>query len=244
MLIRKLTAAVLAILFAITTAPARAAITLHSNGQSTLTNAPAVILSTVGDSLAVACVIGDQGQGTGKTVSDNRGNTWTRVATPITAGGTHIELWYALVTNANVTTTVTYSGNFSYIAVATFAGTATSSVTDGSPTGTSATFSTSVQPGSITPSQANGLLISCFGADLVGGTPVVNAPFAFTNSINTSSQQGGLSYVIQTSAIAANPTFSGYSTTTSMANMQAFKESGGGGGGSTFTNKLLIGAGH
>lgn len=203
---------------------AQAAITLHSNGNSTFTNQPNVAISTVGDSLLVACVIGDGGQGTGQNVSDNRNTGWTRVATPQILGTTHIELWYDLITSANASTTITYSGNFSYIAVASFAGTATSSVTDGSAIGDTAAFSTSIQPGPITPSQANGLLVSCFGADFVGGTPVVNGSFTITNSINTSNDQGALAYLIQTSAAAANPTWSGYSTTSSMANMQAFKD--------------------
>jgi len=222
--------------------PALAAITLHSNGiSSPVVNQPTVTLSTVGDSLIVACASADQGQGNSQTVSDNRGNTWTRVASPQRLGSTQIELWYALVTSANASTAVQYSGNFSDLAVATFAGTATSSVTDGAATGATSGFSTSIQPGSITPSQANGLLAACWGADPTTGTLAINGSFTITNSSITGGNTAvGLGYLIQTTATAANPTWSGYTITSSLAAMQAFKDPGGGGGTTGGANPTVI----
>lgn len=216
--------------------PAMAAITLHSHANSGFLNVPNATISTVGDSLEVACTAGDQGQGSGQTVSDNRGNTWTR-SNRVVIGGTQIELWSALVTSANASTTITYSGNFHYIAVASFANTATSSVTDGSATGATAAFSTSIQPGSITPSQANGLLISCVGGDPAAGSLSVNGGFTITDFKFNSNVIGALGYLVQTTATAANPTWSGYASTSSMANMQAFKDNSG----PSVSTKFIIG---
>lgn len=215
------------LIFGLAGGPALAAISLVNNVDTGFVNQPTGTISTTGASLAVACVAGDQGQGTGQTVGDDRGNTWARVATPLVLGGIHVELWYALITSPNASTAIQYSGNFSYIAVASFSGTATSSVKDGSPTGATAAFATSVQPGSITPSQANGLLISCFGANPSSGTPNVNSSFTKTDDISTADVIGGLAYLVQTTATAVNPTWDNFTMTAAMASMQAFKDPGG-----------------
>lgn len=224
--------------------PAYAAIALVNNGLAAFGNGTSVAISTVAASIELACVAADQSNGSGQTVSDNRGNTWARITRiPGSGGSFQTELWYAFVTSANASTTITYSGNFARFAAASFSGTATSSVLDGAVTSATQSFSTSLQPGSITPSQANGMLATCFAADPSAATIAINGGFTITDSA-TANLMVGLGYLVQTTATAANPTWSGYASTTAHAAMQAFKDPGGGGGGpTTVPLRSLMGVG-
>jgi len=227
--------------------PASAAITLHSHALSVNGNTPSVTIDTTGDSLIAVCVVGDGGNGSTKTVSDNRNGSYTRVASPLSIAGTQTELWWVNVTVPNASTTITYSGNFSNIGAMSFAGTATSSPTDGAATGATQAFASSIQPGSITPSQANGMLFSCFGGNPGVTTITVSSPFTIPSGDSIPGDAAAQAYSIQTSAAAANPTWSGTGWSGSeaaLASMQAFKDPGGGGGGTPFHGMSMMGVGH
>jgi hypothetical protein len=220
-------------------------IALVTNGAAN-GNVPSVTgLNTTGATLLVATVTVDNGQGSGKTVTDNKGNTWTRITLIPTNASNQVELWYSLPTSVGASHNITYSGNFAAIRVAAFSGTATSSVLDGAVATNKGNFLTTIQAGSKTPSQANCLLIACLGLDAGGSAVSINSGFTITNNITNSSALSALAYKIQTTAGAENPQWSGFSSTTAYAALQVFLDpgGGGGGGGGGFQKLSLLGAG-
>lgn len=148
--------------------------------------------------------------GVGVTVSDSEGNTWT----PLTGEGSGpgVRLYYCVdpVTDAAHTFTKS-AGDFSAIAVQAF-GNADIAPTVDDETGGTSNVVTTVQPGSITPSVDNCLLVSASSGDVgVNGASSVIAD-GFTQTA-TVVYTGGLSYPIsmaykiQTTAQAENPTW-------------------------------------
>lgn len=239
---RKLLALILGALL-VAASPAHAAITLGTNGTAS-GNGPSVTgLNTTGNTLFGACVSADNSNGTGQTVSDNKGNTWTRIVRVPNLASNQLEFWYSLPTTVGSGTNITYSGNFATIQAITFAGTATSSILDGAVVSNSGAFSTSIQPGSITPSQANGLLLTCLALDAGTASEAINGGFTISNDVGAPNAAAATAYLIQTSATAANPTWSGYLSTTALTAMQAFKDPGGGGGGTAMPALGLMGVG-
>lgn len=188
-------------------------------------------IDTTGANLIVLSVIWYHPGGT-PTVSDSKGNTYTAL-TSITAvsGSSRLNLYYCYAPTVGTghTFTIAGSGIYAGVGAAAFSGAASSPLD--AQTGATAA-ATTVQPGSITPSVADALLISAAGFDS-SGTISVNGGFtevselAFSGGVNFGVQ---LAYLIQTSAAAANPT----STTTVSANLTAklaaFQAAAGGGG--------------
>lgn len=239
---RKIAALALAFTLALA-APVYAAITLSQNGTAN-GNVPSVTgKNTTGDTLFTACVVADNSNGTGQSVTDNKGNTWTRIVRVPSLASNQIELWYSLPTTVGASTNFTYSGNFAAIDVLTFQGTATSSVLDGSETHTSGSFSTTSNPGSITPSQNNGLFVTCLGVDGGFAGVLIDSSFTVSNNVSYSGNTIAAGYFIQTTAAAKNPQWSNWTSQTSYSAMQVFKDPGGAPPASTVPLRGLMGVG-
>jgi lysophospholipase L1-like esterase len=181
-------------------------------------------IDTTGATLLVAAVT----YFSSGTLTDSKGNTWTALTA---RGGFGFEQIYYCVSPTSVGTghTISYSGGFTVLQLLAFSGVAAFDKTAGA---------NGLTPGSITPTNANELVITLV-QDHGTGNDFTSAPAGFTLtghvSGNTSNNFAtGVAYQIQTSATAANPTWtetgSGDAPGSTIA---AFTATGGGGGGAT-----------
>lgn len=182
-------------------------------------------INTTGATFLVA-IIGDQSGGVAPVMSDSKSNTWinrTSYSTSVASRST-----IAYVNNPTVGTghtfTITSAGNFPSICVAAFSGTEIVSVYDVE-NGSFTNGATSLQPGSITPSGNNYLVISGNGFN---GTQTLSINSSFT--ITDQQQYGAgnnygtaLAYLVQGAAAAVNPTWSWGSSNFAAASIASFK---------------------
>jgi hypothetical protein len=203
--------------------PAFATITQISQataGAVSAATATTGAISTVGASLIVIATTTGQGAATPTITDSVGGNNNNGCYTAINAfnnstGSNRITLWYCnnpIHTGASHTFTSNGASDFPSIAVMVFSGTLTSSTpldqTNG--TNTSGTM-TSVQPGSVTPGQNNEVLITAIGMATTAATaPTINSSYntpLTTNFLSGTNYGVSMSYLVQTSASASNPTW-------------------------------------
>lgn len=159
------------------------------------------------------------------TFSDSKSNTWTRL-TDSTGGGVAANvLYYCQSPTVGSGHTFTTNGAYVSVCVAAFSG-STSSPFDVQNGSGAAGGAGTIQPGSITPTVDNELVMCgfCGGA----GTSPVSIDGGFTKIVEepvSSSFGGAIAYLIQTTAAAANPTWtlsaSGSSKATRIASFKA-----------------------
>jgi hypothetical protein len=204
-------------------------------------------VNTTGATLLVAAV--SDHPGFDGTISDSQGNTWTTSLATANAGGSSGKLYFAVVTSTNASHTVTYSGDstFPSICIIAFAGTHSTPYTTQESTGTAA--SNAVQPGSLTPSEDNCVVVSALAFnDNSSQTFSINGGWTIAGQEPYSGGLhfgAGLGYLIQTTAAATNPQWSFAASSADLsASSAVFKSDGGGGGGGTPPQRLiLLGAG-
>lgn len=142
-------------------------------------------------------------------LSDSKGNTWNMISYA-NQGACRNVLYYSRPTSVGSGHTFSNTGGFNYssLAVAAFSGNAPYLILDR--VSSNNITSTTIQPGSITPSQDNELVICSLGFS-GAGTPIsIDGGFTETNELDFSSGAyygNGLAYLIQTTAAAANPTW-------------------------------------
>jgi len=143
------------------------------------------------------------------TPTDSKGNTWTQL-TSYTQTNVRVRTWYSVPTSVGSGHTFTSNG-------ASFFGTILASAWSGvnaTPTDLisgSNGFANTLQPGSITPSQNDCLILTHVGINATGGTPIsINGGFTELGEVDygTGDHYGGcFAYLIQTTATASNPTW-------------------------------------
>lgn len=156
------------------------------------------------------------------TFIDNQGNTWSTL-TLVQSSSYACQVYYSFnpITNSNHTFTGGPAGNFPAVIALAFkyAGYAPLDLQNGA-----STTGTSLQPGSITPSINDCLLIS--GIVYAGGSNAsINDGYAAT-TIDTDFAvyfSGGLAYKIQTEATISNPTWSWTGSVEAAAKIASFK---------------------
>lgn len=151
------------------------------------------------------------------TIADTGLNTWTPLTSKSANKVAYTQLYYCLNPNTSAAHTVTFTtstGNASgTVAVAAFSGVATSSGYDqqsGNAPGVNG--ASTVQPGSITPTNANSLFVTAFcSTDNSSGTDTINSSFSITNQQPwTSGKYEGLAlaYLVQSGGpTGVNPTW-------------------------------------
>jgi hypothetical protein len=168
--------------------------------------ATSAAIDTTGATLLVAVVGWDLG--TTPTIADSKSNSWTACTIRSSSIGS-VCIFYSTPTTvgASHTVTATASGLEPGIAVAAFSGAAASSVFDqenGAANDASATLAT----GSVTPGQANELLIA--GIATVGSNTPSSIDTGFTfdgKSSDAGFTHTGIAHLIETTATAKNPTW-------------------------------------
>jgi hypothetical protein len=170
-------------------------------------------LDTTG-ATGIILVVSSYGVGApGYTIADNKSN-----GAPIdpslfhTTGSASVRLWYYLAptVGANHTFTVTCSPSAEYPWIAVLAVSGLKLTTPLDQSAQNGAAAASVQPGSVTPTEANELLVTGLGFYNVS-LPAIDSSFTLSQSATGGSGQyfpGGMAYKIQTTAGAENPTWS------------------------------------
>lgn len=143
------------------------------------------------------------------TVSDSAGNTWTALSAYGNWAESGSQMYYCLnpVTSSAHTFTVSGSGSYSQISALAFSG--AGAIDQQAGYATTTIGNTSVQPGSITPSYANELIVSSVNNNGLYSISINDSFTAYTyNQVNNVTFGGGIAYLIQTSAAAIDPTWS------------------------------------
>lgn len=177
-------------------------------------------------------VVGISDIGGSGTITDSKGNTWTPLSLA-TQGSLHARLVYAKspTVGSGHTFTVTDTGGFPSIYVAAFSGSNLSAPFDQENTGTSAS-GTTVQPGSITPSADNELIVTMEATNSTPKPYSIDSGFVITDSSNNAGSNfaGALACLIQTSAAAVNPTWTMSQSLGQAATIASFKAAAVAGG--------------
>lgn len=204
--------------------------TLVANNTITVP-APAGTINTTGANLIVVFVC-TSNAGSLPTLVDSKGNTYI----PLTQynGVEYGRLWYCLnpiVGSGHTFTFTTSTNSFPRVTVTAWSGIAISSAFDTENGNGSGSNVTSLNTGSVTPSQNGSLIVTGSGHDFSGVSAIgINSGFTLgpTTPIGLSSQ----AYLIQMAAAAINPTWN-WTTSTTVANAIAvFKPSSIPGGAS------------
>lgn len=176
-----------------------------STTQSGFTTAP---LDTAGADLLVAAI----SDNTGSTVlTDSLGNTWRKAAGPTTINGPDSTLYYASAAHVGTTQTFTLAGTGTSpsVVIAAFSG---GDGTLDAVASASALFASNLAPGSVQPHANQELVVTAVADTSTSATAVITAPFTRIGAITQANGMhfgGGLAYLIQTTATAENPTWSG-----------------------------------
>lgn len=168
------------------------------------------------------------------SVSDNKGNTWTQLTTQ---AGTiaRCTLWYAVNPTVGSNHTFTYTAGstvYPTIYVQAWSGSDLTSPFDVQ-NGSKDSGSTTIQPGSITPNNANSLIITAVNFWTNTNAPTINSSMTVDDTAVYSAGAefgGGIAYIVQGSAAAINPTWSANISGGNAAVIAAFKPASGGGG--------------
>ena len=168
-------------------------------------------INTTGANLIVFCIASYISSTL--SISDSKGNTWSTLTRYWNAATENVSILIAYCYGPSVGSghTFSVSGGSSYasIAVAAFSGAPASPLDQQNGSDASGSSST-VQPGSITPTQNNELIVSAVGIDGNGNTPTVDSSISITD---TAAWSGGnnfgisLGYRVQSAAAAINPTW-------------------------------------
>jgi len=178
-------------------------------------------INTTGASLIVVAT-----RGGSSAVTDSEGNTWTAL-TAYT--GARMFYCVAPVTSATHTFTTTGAGQFSAICVQAWSNTDTTSPFDVQNGGNNT--STTIQPGSVTPS-VNGEIVITMTGQGSGETiaPTIGSGFTVSDAqpfINSNSFPMAMGYKLQTTAGAENPTWTWNASNANGAAIATFKAGAG-----------------
>jgi hypothetical protein len=170
--------------------------------------ATSAAINTTGATLLVATVSQNTSGAPQVSVTDSYGNTWTSLTRQWSASNSGTCIYYAANPTVGADHTFTISGESSTLAqFAAFSGVAAEGPFDVQNGAVITTSSTTIQPGSITPSQANSLIVTSV-ASWSNETQAVNDGFTVIYA-QTPYYGGASAYLVQAGGPAAvNPTWS------------------------------------
>lgn len=204
------------------------ALVAHTVGFSTTSNGfTSSSINTTGADLLIVGLSEGGGVNNG-TIFDSKGNSWGKLTQAINNGKSS-ELWFAWnpIVGTGHTFSVTGTTDFPALCVAAFSGSQTTSSPFDVQNSANALSASTLATGSITPGSANELVVTCLQSDGQGLAATISGGFTVLDSTTDASfghQSASFAYLIQTTATAANPTWtrpSGSSTIT--ANIASFR---------------------
>lgn len=183
---------------------------LQGLGDAGGTTSP--IVTTGANFITVGLVCFCAGDPVGGDLTDSKGNSYSVLTVSRDVSGNFMSVIF-YVANPTVGSGHTFSfttgGTYASFYASAFSGVKTSSPFDQQNQGNS--IGTTVQPGSITPSENNELVVTVGQVDAnAGTTPTINSSYIVTDAnsgINSQGVGGGFAYIVQTSAAATNPTW-------------------------------------
>ena len=183
-------------------------------------------IDTSGASLLVV-VLADYSLETISVITDSKSNTWTPL-TSSTSAFTRCTIFYVanptVGTGHTFTATKAVNPTFPTICVASFSNVATTTPFD-QQNGANSNAATSLSTGSITPTENDEVLIAGLCIE-DPETLSINGGFTITNQVSHLVDQhfgGGMAYLIQTTAAAANPAWSWTDSVGCSARIASFK---------------------
>lgn len=179
-------------------------------------------------------------------LTDSQSNTWLYQSGPTSYAGVYAALWYCV--NPSVGSSHTFSiggsGDTPSLVILAIAGADTTSPLDQISAGDSNLFTNVIQPGSVTPGSANEIVIAG-AAGIIDDTTSMSVNGGFTGvslaQANSLHNAASLAYLIQTTATAANSTFTGSAGGLTLSSKSITIKSGGGGGPTQY-NQSVSGA--
>ena len=179
-------------------------------------------IDTTGADLLIIGLACDDAYNT--TPTDSKSNTWTQL-TSYTQTNVRVRLWYSIPSSVGTSHTASASGAIAgAIFFAAFSGGKQTAPAD-QQSGSNG-FVATLQPGSITPTEDNELLISVFGINS-SGTPIsIDSSYTETSEHNFAAgvnYGGAFAYKIQTTATAINPTWTRTNTNGCATTQASFK---------------------
>lgn len=198
----------------------------HTIKQSTDSNGvTSSAINTTGANLIVL-LVADYGSQSATAISDSQSNTWSTAVTKTDTARVRVMYCYAPTTNASHTFTATQNGSYVALVAMAFSGAASSPLDQTNSNG--GTGVTSIQPGSVTPTQDNELVICGISGNAPGAPDSLSVNGGFTvadSGVNVTGTCFGIAaaYLIQTTAAAANPTFSWTTSSGSQTVSATFK---------------------
>lgn len=175
---------------------------------------------------ATLLIVGESCSTTCLAPTDSLSNKWVAL-TQQTIGAVRESIWYS--TNPVVGSAQTFTGSSPTfgICVTAFSGVLTSLSALDVQNGATTASTTSLQPGSITPSQNNELVVSYLGGGVSTNSPLINSGMTITNSMNfvaSASYMQAMAYIVQTTASAINPIWTWTVSGSPGASIGAWKE--------------------
>jgi hypothetical protein len=182
-------------------------------------------IDTTGSTLMVMVVANYGVDSSTATIVDSKSNTWTALTNYVN-GNSNVAIFYAQNPTVGSGHTFSCTGGYCTIFVSGWSGTATTSVFDVQ--NGASTSGASLQTGSVTPSQADSLIISGFGDNDNTALSIDSGFTKINQQRNNSSSTGADAYLIQTTASAVNPTWTASGTVARAAAIAVFKPAGSG----------------
>ncbi len=184
-------------------------------------------------------------QGTITDLVGGNSNTWHGL-TIKDNGAVAVRIWWSTPTfvGSGHTFSITGTTIFPTITVLALSG-STASPFDQENGATVSAAQLTIQPGSVTPSEDNEIVITGL-AWLDAGGATINSGFTIsdqTPTVGGQSISGGAAYLIQTTATAVNPTWTILTSSGGAAAVSASFKAGAGGGATCNGGLLLLGAG-
>lgn len=185
-------------------------------------------IDTTGATLLVVVVISYASEPE-PAVSDSKGNTWTGLTAYVDAVTTRTRIYYCAGGTVGAAHTFTASGTSSFASLAASAWSGAHAAPFDQQNGAAGSSGNATQTtGSVTPSEANELVVTGLGCGTVGepASPTVSGYTVMGSAGNVSGTSFGIghAYQIQTVATATNPAWSWSGTaTTNAAAVATFK---------------------
>jgi len=197
------------------------------------TNGTSPAVDTTGSTLLIITVGSNN---TTFTISDSQGaasNTYTAIGSTLTANGVSNKMFYCLNpvhVGANHTFSIA-GGSFASFFVAAFSGIIAIDQNNGA----SYLNQTVIQPGTVTPLFTNELIVT--GMVMDGGAPTsvtINGGYTITDQQGAGANGGGaLAYLIQSSIVATNPTWTQNAAGSGGTHIATFKSDTSAAGGNS-----------
>lgn len=220
------------------------ALVANSAAATGLTSATTGGIDTTGATLLVLQTACDDGFN--ETPTDSKGNSWTQL-TSYTQTNVRVRTWYSIPTSVGSAHTATHGGGgglVGTILLSAWSGTHATVVTD-QISGANG-FITTLQPGSITPSQNDCLILSHFGINAAGSPMSINSGFTEMGEADFGAGDHYgccFAYLIQTTAAAINPTWTRTNTNGAAATQHSWLPAAAAAAGTVGTRRMMMGVG-